>query len=139
MTQKTLIFATIVFTTLAATSQENNFENPKKLTFGMTTGIINRFSGFQDSFISNEIYLGVTSDIRISKKWFLQPSLRYGLSRNTIEERIYVPILFKYYLAPKFNLQFEPQLSGNFRPSWNRKYGLKKTLDLGIDFSVGFG
>jgi len=54
-------------------------------------------------------YVGAFADIAASEKFHIQPELTYGSAGKLAF--VYLPIMMKYYVADKINIQAGPQLS----------------------------
>ena len=107
--------------------------------FGVTAGYINgsgkaSVAGFDVAEVTNGsgFYIGLLADIGVSDKFSVQPEILYGGIDG--EGAIFIPIMAKYYIAEKFNLQAGPQL--DFIMGLN---DLEKELIKTTGFSLGFG
>jgi len=60
------------------------------------------FSGNKSGF-----FVGFTLEFQVSEKFSIQPELQYA---NSDESTLVMPIMAKYYVSEKFNLQGGPQL-----------------------------
>ncbi len=91
--------------------------------FGITGGLVNasgdiRVAGFDISNILGSFdidilngtgfYVGAVADIEATEKLHVQPELLYASVGG--EGAILIPVMAKYYVAEKFNLQAGPQL-----------------------------
>ncbi|MFD0861631.1 outer membrane beta-barrel protein [Sungkyunkwania multivorans] len=109
-------------------------------TFGVNAGLYNVTATAkleaQDAPRSSEsdagFYLGILADISLSDKVHVQPAVNYA---NTSGDGwVQLPIMFKYYAAPKFYLQAGPQ--GTF--SLEDGGGIVNTFGLDLGFGLGF-
>ena len=116
-------------------------------SFGVTAGFINgsanaSVAGFNlddalesigvETLDGSGFYVGLLADIGISEKFSVQPEAVYaGLNGESV---IIVPVMAKYYIADKFNLQAGPQLDFLFGLNELEKRAIKTT-----GFSLGFG
>ena len=105
--------------------------------FGITAGFHNLslkmdIGGMTGSESTQGFFIGVTSDFSFSDKWSLQPQLQFATSSeegNSVEQFM-LPIMLKYHVSQKFNLQAGPQLD----------YLLSDSEGLNaIGFGLGFG
>ena len=96
------------------------FGNAQGIDFGVQAGFVNSDADIDVSIFDipllnlgavNEsgFYLGVLVDIEATPKLHLQPELSYANAGDL--SFIYVPILLKYYIIPKVNIQFGPQFN----------------------------
>lgn len=84
-------------------------------------------------------YAGFFADIKVSDKFSIQPELNYvatfesGESLNTLT----LPILAKYYVAEKFNIQAGPTLDYILDETGNEvnAFGFGLATGLGFDFT----
>ncbi|WP_348713974.1 outer membrane beta-barrel protein [Tenacibaculum sp. 190524A05c] len=80
---------------------------------------------------SSGYYVGVYGDFDLGDKFSIQPELQFGQVFNNGEtgEMLLLPVMFKYYLVDRFNIQAGPVLDlilGNEEEEIN-------------DFGLGFG
>lgn len=108
----TLLTFTLIGT-LALQGQEN-------LKFGLTAGLLNNNTdikigafGFDvaniDAINETGFYIGGLLDIQASANFHIQPELTYGKAGDL--EFIYLPIMAKYYVVERLNIQAGPQFS----------------------------
>jgi len=111
--------------------------NAQGSNFGITAGFHNLslkidVLGMTESESSQGFFVGVTSDFSLSDKFSLQPQLQFATSSQDGDslEQLILPIMLKYHVTEKFNLQAGPQLD----------YLLDDSDDLNaIGFGLGFG
>ncbi len=107
--------------------------------FGVTGGFINgsgkaSIAGFDIAEVQNGsgFFIGLLADIGVAEKFSVQPEILYaGIDGEGI---ILIPVMAKYYIAEKFNIQAGPQL--DFLTGLNE---LEKNLLKTTGFSLGFG
>ena len=103
--RKTILLCLFLGTILAAEAQNN--------TFGLTAGYLNvrgNINSDEVTFSASEsgYYAGIVADIAITKSFKIQPELLYARANEA--GAIFLPIMGKFYLNDKFNLQLGPQL-----------------------------
>ncbi|MFQ3297604.1 MAG: opacity protein-like surface antigen [Polaribacter sp.] len=111
--------------------------NAQGSNFGITAGFHNLslkldVLGMTESESSQGFFVGVTSDFSLSDKFSLQPQLQFATSSQDGDslEQLILPIMLKYHVTEKFNLQAGPQLD----------YVLSDSEGLNaIGFGLGFG
>jgi opacity protein-like surface antigen len=111
--------------------------NAQGSNFGITAGFHNisikmDFLGMTESESNQGFFVGVTSDFSLSNKLSLQPQLQFATSSQDGDfgEQLILPIMLKYHVTEKFNLQAGPQLDYFLFDS--------EGLDA-IGFGLGFG
>lgn len=88
--------------------------NAQRTQFGANAGLLSGFAKVK-SPAANEtksetgFYAGFFAEINAGDKIRVQPALNYANIENG--SAIQIPIMLKYYVDPKFNLQFGPQLT----------------------------
>ncbi|NER13457.1 outer membrane beta-barrel protein [Leptobacterium flavescens] len=116
--------------------------NAQKVEFGLTAGYLYTegkldTSGFEIKDTENGFYLGVLAEIDINEKFRFQPEVLYG--NGTDSKFLYIPLLFKYYLGERFNLQAGPQatllLDDNAFGDPFRTFGIDLSFGLGFDIT----
>ena len=111
--------------------------NAQGSNFGITAGFHNLslkldVLGMTESESGQGFFVGVTSDFSLSDKFSLQPQLQFATSSQDGDsvEQLILPIMLKYHVTEKFNLQAGPQLD----------YVLSDSEGLNaIGFGLGFG
>lgn len=132
--------------------------------FGLTAGLLNTNVDFKtgnsilnlvgvNNFAkinSTGFYVGGVVDIEVLGNFHIQPELLYGSAKDL--SFVYLPVMAKYYVADKFNIQVGPQL--NFSSNLDDiKRAIRDTEELlgtngnvddvlktfGIDLGVGAG
>ena len=112
--KKYFLFATLAIFTL-------QYNNAQDVSFGVTGGLFLgsadiEIAGFDIGSISNDLdvldgggfYVGLLADVEIIGDFHIQPELLYANIGG--ESAVVIPIMAKYYVAEKFNLQAGPQL-----------------------------
>ena len=99
------------------------FANAQETKFGLKGGLnIANVSGLSDSASLTSFHIGGVVEIKVSEKFSVQPELLYtaqgvkGNSNNSgsVElNYIAIPVMAKYYVAPKFALEAGPQVAFN--------------------------
>jgi len=105
--------------TLAIFSLQNIYA--QGVSFGVTGGLLLgsadlEIAGIDVGSISSDLdildgggfYLGLLADVEIVGDFHVQPELLYANIGG--ESAVFIPIMAKYYVAEKFNLQAGPQL-----------------------------
>lgn len=135
MKKKILVIITMTFFSVILNAQETE-EFKRKVSFAVTAGYLNfTMSQKPDAapsiklFSENSFFVGINTDFTLSKKIHIQPSVLYSTGDRF--EFLHIPVMFKYYVKPSFNLQLGPQLS----------YDLDKlhAKGVGLDLGAGFG
>ncbi len=112
---KKLIFSVIITIIGFTTIQSQN------VSFGATGGLFlgsadAEIAGLNIPSLSSDLdvldgggfYLGLLADVEVLGDFHIQPELLYANIGG--ESAIFIPIMAKYYVAEKFNLQAGPQL-----------------------------
>lgn len=99
-----LIGAVALFT--AVNAQQTKFG----ANAGMLTGFAKAKTPLGNSSDSNTgFYVGFFAEISAGNTFKVQPAVNYANIDNS--SALQIPIMLKYYVDPKFNLQFGPQLT----------------------------
>ncbi|VAW11215.1 hypothetical protein MNBD_BACTEROID03-1246 [hydrothermal vent metagenome] len=109
-----------LYVLLFSTFLTSNLQAQEDFKFGVTGGLINsnvsiNLSALGFNLLSlnaiNKVgfYVGAVGDIGISDKLHVQPELTYGSAGDLAF--VYLPVMVKYYIIPKLNVQLGPQLS----------------------------
>ena len=103
--KKLIILTMLLCMSLTATSQ--------KADFGITGGYLNVRGNVKSEDISasgseSGFYMGILADLKLSNKFHVQPQLLYAVVRES--DAIFLPVIGKWYLNDKLNLQLGPQL-----------------------------
>ena len=90
------------------------FTNAQKTNFGANAGMLTGFAKVKtplgdDSNTSTGFYAGFFAEIPAGNKFKIQPAVNYANIENA--SALQVPVMVKYYVDPKFNLQFGPQFT----------------------------
>ena len=128
--KKVLFTAVVVLLGLGNVSAQSS-------NFGITAGFHSLslkmdYLSMTESESGQGFFVGVTSDFSLSDKFSLQPQLQFATSSQDGDslEQLILPIMLKYHVTEKFNLQAGPQLD----------YLLDDSDDLNaIGFGLGFG
>lgn len=86
----------------------------QKVNFGANAGMLVGFAKLKtpQGDISNSntgFYAGIFAEINAGNKFKVQPAVNYANIENS--SALQIPIMVKYYVDPKFNLQFGPQFT----------------------------
>lgn len=96
------------------------------------------FDGVSASESASGFYLGLFAEFDVSEKFKIQPELLYAATSKDGEtgNEIVVPVMGKYYVSEKFNIQAGPQFDYIVDESEGvNKLGLGLGLGLGLDIS----
>ena len=96
------------------------FGNAQGIDFGIQGGFMNTDANIDvsvfninllnlDAVNNSGFYVGVVLDVEATPKIHIQPEIAYASAGDL--SFIYVPVLFKYYVVPKVNIQVGPQLN----------------------------
>ena len=152
------IFFTLLLTGFFITGLQAQGE----LKFGVTGGLLNSdvdvsLSAFGlidltdiDAINKTGYYVGAIADIGVTSKFHIQPELTYASAGDLTY--VNLPVMIKYYVVPKLNIQFGPQLSFSSNvddikgliQDINGVVGSDNNLDdvintLGVDLGFGVG
>ncbi len=85
-----------------------------------------------------QVYGGILLDIGVINKLHIQPEVLYVNADET--NFLYVPVLVKYYVAPKFNLQGGSQANFVLDETFDEfnTFGLDLTFGAGFDITKSF-
>ncbi|SNR15317.1 outer membrane beta-barrel protein [Tenacibaculum jejuense] len=115
----------------------------KSQTFGVSTGYNNYIASVSiDGLPGNGsdgasgYYIGVFSDIDLGSKFHLEPELQFVQIFNNGEtgELLALPVMFKYYLVNKFNVQAGPVLD----LALNNESEEISSFGIGLGFGAAF-
>jgi opacity protein-like surface antigen len=133
--KKVLFIAVVVLLGLGNVSAQSS-------NFGITAGFHNLslkldVLGMTESESGQGFFVGVTSDFSLSDKFSLQPQLQFATSSQDGDsvEQLILPIMLKYHVTEKFNLQAGPQL--DYLLSDSDSEGLN-AIGFGLGFGAGF-
>lgn len=116
--------------------------NAQKTNFGVYAGLI---SGFAKGKTPSEkttdsksgFYAGFFAEISAGSKFKIQPALNYANIKDG--SALQLPVMVKYYVDPKFNLQFGPQLTfdleKNSIPDYYNSTNFALALGAAYDFT----
>ncbi|MBU8881751.1 hypothetical protein CBW16_01500 [Flavobacteriaceae bacterium JJC] len=82
--------------------------------FGVNAGMLSGFAKAKtpmstETSNSTGFYAGFFADIAAGNNFRIQPALNFASIDNA--NALQIPVMVKYYAAPKFNLQFGPQFT----------------------------
>ncbi len=106
-----ITFLLTLFLSIQSFSQSSNY--------GVTVGYNNFIASATISGVpgsgsdgASGYYVGVYGDFELGNKFSLQPELQFGqvFNEGDTGEMLMLPIMFKYYVVDKFNLQAGPVL-----------------------------
>lgn len=97
-----------------------NVNAQTEIKYGLTGGLLNNNTnidigafGFDiasiDAINETGFYIGAFMDIPATEDFHIQPELTYGKAGDL--EFFYLPVMAKYYIFDRFNIQAGPQLS----------------------------
>ena len=132
MKKISLMIAFILLSTMSAKAQG-------EVDFGLTAGFINgsgkaSIAGIDVATVADGsgFFIGLLAEIGVADKLSIQPEVFYGGIDG--EGAIFIPVMAKYYIAEKFNIQAGPQL--DFITGLN---DIEKAIVNTTGFSLGFG
>lgn len=96
------------------------FGNAQGIDFGIQGGFMNTDANIDvsvfnfdllnlDAVNNSGFYVGLVVDIEATPKLHVQPEIAYASAGDL--SFVYVPVMLKYYVIPKLNIQFGPQLN----------------------------
>ena len=117
--------------------------NAQDSKFGVTAGYTNiteraKFEGVSVSSSESGFYIGALVDITVSEKFHVEPKILYANASDT--GFLYIPVLAKYYVAEKFNIQAGPQANfvlDEVAEGFN-SFGLDLSFGLGYEINEHF-
>ncbi|MGJ8593290.1 MAG: outer membrane beta-barrel protein [Aquaticitalea sp.] len=147
---KKLVFAVLMSASIHALAQDIETSNKKNVQFGISLGYIGAFAKStveidqDNTSISSEnseggISIGLSANIKLSQKFYLQPSAQYAFVDD--ETFLFVPVMLKYDVANGFNLMAGPQGSFSFGDKQGlpiNTFGLDASFGAGYDFNEHF-
>ena len=124
---KKILFILIAMISLSISAQSN---------FGITAGYLNASAkaeagGLTVSASESGFFAGFIADFSVSEKFNIQPELQYINIQDG--NALLLPVIGKYYVAEKFNLQAGPQLMFDLEES------VQDISSVNIDFVLGAG
>ncbi len=148
--KKALLICALLFVTATTLQAQGNVK------VGLSGGLLNVDTNIKidvpiigNVFNGNAInetgfYIGGLVDIEVTPEFHIQPEVLYGSAGDL--SFVYAPILAKYYIAGKFNLQAGPQFtfSSNVDEIKDALELISNDIDdavnsMGIDLAVGAG
>lgn len=117
--------------------------NAQKTSFGASSGFHMltakaSYQGVTASESASGFYLGLFAEVEVSEKFKIQPELLYASTFKDGESgnEIIIPVMGKYYVSEKFNIQAGPQFDYIIDESDGvYKVGLGLGLGLGLNIS----
>lgn len=107
--------------------------------FGVTAGYLNARGSIKAEEISisaseSGFYGGLLADFTLGETWHVQPELLYA----TVDggEALFLPIVLRYYVAPKLNFQAGPQFVFSLEDVPEDFTGVEFDLAGGIGFDI---
>lgn len=143
--KKIILTVMSVFAFSFANAQGTKFGVKAALNIASLTGDVNDAS----SLVCFQI--GGFAEIKLSEKFAIQPELLFSTQGNKFDtgeslnlSYVNIPVMAKYYVAPKFSLEFGPQIG--FLTSAKAKYegesenfkDFFKSVDFGLNFGAGY-
>ena len=132
------------------------YANAQKAQFGIKAGVnfatLTGDVGDASSIVGFNV--GGFAEIKVSEKFSVQPELLYSTQGATLESEgqkvdfnlsyLNIPVMAKYYVAPKFNLEIGPQI-GFLTSAKGKAMGISadmkdlfKSTDFGLNFGAGY-
>ncbi|QBO59448.1 porin family protein [Chryseobacterium salivictor] len=86
--------------------------NAQQTTFGANAGMLTAFAkvktpGVTETDSQTGFYAGFFAEFSAGNNFKIQPAVNYANIGNS--SALQIPVMVKYYVDPKFNLQFGPQ------------------------------
>jgi len=137
--KKLFFIAMILFASIGTANSQNS-------QFGASGGFYNLSvkasnSGFSASADASGFYAGVFGEFVLSESLNLQPEIQLAMTFSDGEssEQIVLPVMFKYYVSEKFNVQAGPQFDLILEDSPGvNNFGLGLGFGAGYEFSDKF-
>lgn len=146
--KKIILCVVAVFAFGYANAQKTQFGIKAGVNFATLTGDtagVNSIVGFN---------IGGFSEIKISDKFSIQPELLYSIQGAKVDSEgttvdfnlsyLNIPVMAKYYVSPKFNLEIGPQI-GFLTSAKGKTMGVSvdvkdffKSTDFGLNFGAGY-
>jgi len=121
--------------------------NAQDMKFGVKGGLnSSTLSGAEGAKSIMGIHLGAFAEFKVSDKFSVQPELLYSMqgAKNDMVtfnfNYINIPVMAKYAVAEKFNLQAGPQIGFLMSAKYD-SVDVKETtksLDFGVNFGAGY-
>lgn len=131
-----ILLVTTVMSIMTGIAQEENRPVEKKITFGIRGGVNGSYIGdIGEDFFSSELYGGIFTETRLSKKWSIQNELNVSFSGDFIF--VEIPILLKYNFSDKLSILAGPRLDVNAKPkhvTFSSPLGI--SAELGIQYNI---
>jgi len=130
------------------------FANAQSTRFGVKGGLnISNFTGYDEDVKSLAgFHVGGFAEIKVSKKFAIQPEFLFSTQGTTIEgydgnsnnnvklNYLNIPVLAKYYITDAFSVEAGPQI-GFLLSAKSRGEDIKdlfKTSDFGLNLGLGY-
>ncbi|WP_299885688.1 porin family protein [uncultured Lacinutrix sp.] len=153
-------------TMLSVYAQQEEKSNSKKITYGLKGGLnLSTPNGYLTDNTESKLsfHLGAFAEIILSDKFAIQPELQYSIQGAEVNikttalgnftvsdtyEYINIPIMVKYFITEKFNVEVGPQIG--YLLNAERDYDIMSSSNLSslnnitkdverIDFGLNFG
>lgn len=111
----------------------------QQVDFGVTAGYLNgeakvKAEGITLSANESGFYIGAVADFTLIGDFHIQPELVYANIDDS--DGIFLPILAKYYVAPKLNLQAGPQFVFSLEDTPEDFSSVEFDLAAGLGFDI---
>ena len=133
--KKLLFAAAVLFFSVVAQAQTNG-------NFGIKAGYAHLtakadYMGVSASVSDDGFFVGATSEFGLSSVFAIQPEVLYANVQDY--GFLYVPVMAKYYVAPKFSLQAGPQMNFSLdAEEGENSFGLDAAFGAGYNISDNF-
>lgn len=130
------------------------FANAQSTRFGVKGGLnISNFTGYQEDVKSLAgFHIGGFAEIKVSKKFAIQPEFLFSTQGTTIEgydgnsnanvkvNYLNIPILAKYYITDTFSVEAGPQIGFllSAKSRGEDVNDLFKSTDYGLNLGIGY-
>lgn len=126
--------AVVLFAVVATNAQDNSFG--LKAGYTHLTAKVD-FMGMSASASDDGFFVGATSEFGVSSVFAIQPEVLYANVQDY--GYLYVPIMAKYYVAPKFSLQAGPQMNFSLdTEEGENSFGLDAAFGAGYKITDNF-
>ncbi|WP_397362918.1 porin family protein [Olleya sp. R77988] len=119
--------------------------NAQNAQFGLTAGYLSATGSAESGGISisateSGFYIGGVADIEISDVFHVQPEVVYASTGDDGGDGIAIPIMAKYYVSDKFNIQAGPHFDISLEdiPEDFTGFGISLGAGLGYDIDDNF-
>lgn len=116
-----------------------SFTNAQETKFGATAGFLSanakvEFMGISVTDSESGFYVGAVADFGISEKFHIQPELAYASFGDG--SALLLPIMAKFYVSEKFNIQAGPQLVFNLEETGDDYSSMYIDLGAGVGYDI---